>query len=238
MYIDTRIGEKFARISVENCLIICHGLPYEPGSVVDKSYYELAKFFSEWRPSLIFDFTGTGNSGGRFSLRAWVDDVVEIGQSFEHVVLLGYSMGGAVAIRASCELANVEKLAVVASPCCSDMFSENTLRAIYENATSRNVLHGISDFQTFQKEFLRDFEEIMPIKWISKVNVPKLIVHGKKDLVVPFEHGRKLFEKAREPKTFVVVNNGDHFLRRNEKVSSIILEWFKEKIRNNLEITI
>ncbi len=238
MYIDTTIGEKFARISIEKCLVICHGLPYEPGSVVDKSYYDLAKFFSEYYPALIFDFTGTGNSGGKFSLKSWVEDIIEIGQRFRRIILLGYSMGGAVAVKAAYELNNVEKLAIVASPCCSDMFTEIALKAIYENAVSRDVLHGLDDFEAFKKTFLTEFEDIKPIKWIDKIDIPKLIVHGKEDMVVPFEHGKKLFELAKDPKTFITIKNGDHFLRRNEKVSKLILDWLEGKIKESIEVTI
>ncbi len=238
MYIDTKIEDKFARISVERCLVICHGLPYESGSVIDKSYYDLAKFFSEFYPTLIFDFRGTGNSGGKFSLKSWVEDIIGIGQKFKRIILLGYSMGGAVAVKAACELNNVEKLITVASPCCSDMFTENTLKAIYENAVSKNVLHGLDDFKTFQNIFLTEFEEIKPIKWIGKIKVPKLFVHGMKDTIVPFKHSKKLFELAKDPKTFITIINGDHFLRRNEKVSELILDWLEGKIKENIDIMI
>ena len=229
MHVDTKIGRNFVRISIERCLVICHGLPYEPGSVVEKSYYELAKFFSKHIPALIFDFSGTGLSEGKFSLLNWVDDLISITEQFEKILLLGYSMGGAVAVRAACELDNIEKIAVVASPCCLDMFNEEVLRAIYENARAKNILKGVGSYNEFVKSFVEEFGEIAPINWIGKINAPKLIVHGTEDAIVPFKHGERLFEEAKEPKVFVRVIGGDHFLRQREDVSKAILDWFEGK---------
>lgn len=38
---------------------------------------------------------------------------------------------------------------------------------------------------------------------VPKVNAPILVVHGTRDEVVPFEQGKKLFEGAKEPKSFL-----------------------------------
>ena len=45
---------------------------------------------------------------------------------------------------------------------------------------------------------------------IRKVNVPVLVVHGTSDQVVPFWHGKRLFELANEPKTFLPVDGAGH----------------------------
>jgi pimeloyl-ACP methyl ester carboxylesterase len=240
MIIDRRIGRNFTRLHIDNCLLICHGLPYEPGSVIEKGYSVLAKFFSSKKfTTVVFDFTGTGLSEGDFRLSYWVEDLKNLTSYFEKVSILGYSMGGAVAIRASAELENVEKLAIVASPCCMDMFSAASLEMIYENAKLKGILRGLKDFESFKDEFLRDFEDIEPINWIEKIRCPKLIVHGDKDDIVPFKHGEMLYRMARKPKTFLRVKNGDHFLRQEEVVSKYIADWFTGKIgEKELEIRI
>ena len=238
MFIDANIGEKFVRFSIENCLIICHGLPFEPGSVIDKSYYELANFFSKSYPTLIFDFSGTGKSGGKFSLKTWVEDLREVAEKFGEVSIIGYSMGGSVAIRASAELENVSKLVVVSSPCSSDIFTEESLRIIYQNAKSKGVLRGIGDFSFFYRSFLREFDEIEPLKWIGDVKTPKLIVHGTEDQIVPFHHFERLFKTAADPKMYLKVIGGDHFLRRNLKVQGMILSWLKGEMKESTEISL
>lgn len=229
MFIDKKIGRSYSRLSIENCLIICHGLPYEPGSVIQKGYYELARRFSLKIPTLIFDFSGTGLSEGNFSLMNWKEDLERVALEFEKVILLGYSMGGAVAVSAASELKNVEKLITVSAPCCLELFKEDVLQVIYSNATSKGLLRGIGDYERFKERFIKEFIEIEPLKWISAISAPKLIVHGVEDQIVPFEHAEKLYSRAKKPKTFLIVK-GDHFLRRRDDVTEKMIEWIEGKI--------
>lgn len=45
---------------------------------------------------------------------------------------------------------------------------------------------------------------------IGEVSSPVMIVHGTDDAIIPFEHGKALYEHAHEPKTFVVVDGAGH----------------------------
>lgn len=45
---------------------------------------------------------------------------------------------------------------------------------------------------------------------IARVNMPMLIVQGDLDRIVPFAHGRELFERASEPKAFVQMQGAGH----------------------------
>jgi fermentation-respiration switch protein FrsA (DUF1100 family) len=45
---------------------------------------------------------------------------------------------------------------------------------------------------------------------VGKVSVPVLVIHGDKDLTIPFEMGREVFEAATEPKQFLAVPGADH----------------------------
>ncbi len=44
----------------------------------------------------------------------------------------------------------------------------------------------------------------------DKVDSPTLIIHGTADEVVPYEHGRELFEKAGRPWKFASLENAGH----------------------------
>src|SRR4051794_14773579 len=59
----------------------------------------------------------------------------------------------------------------------------------------------------------------IPVRWIgrsrfssrdkiSRVSIPKLFLHARADDVVPLAHGRRLFEAAAPPKTFVELRGG------------------------------
>jgi len=45
---------------------------------------------------------------------------------------------------------------------------------------------------------------------IGRLRVPLLVVHGSRDSLIPAELGRRLFERAPEPKRFVLVDGGSH----------------------------
>jgi fermentation-respiration switch protein FrsA (DUF1100 family) len=45
---------------------------------------------------------------------------------------------------------------------------------------------------------------------IAKVPVPVLVVHGSNDHVIPAALGRALYERAPQPKRFILVEGGSH----------------------------
>jgi hypothetical protein len=47
--------------------------------------------------------------------------------------------------------------------------------------------------------------------------VPKLFLHSPADAVIPYAHGRRLFEAARDPKRFVDVKGGHEDAFRLDK---------------------
>lgn len=58
-------------------------------------------------------------------------------------------------------------------------------------------------------------------KKIKNIKTPILIMHGKKDNIVPFNMGKKLFEIANKPKKFLQIEEDDHMLSFND---SLLLE--------------
>ncbi|RLI80019.1 alpha/beta hydrolase [Archaeoglobales archaeon] len=226
MHLDTTIGRAFVRLHVENVAVICHGLPYDPGSVVEKSYDDLAKYFAKRGiDSVIFDFSGTGLSKGEFRISNWVEDLMYIVDRFNEVNLIGFSMGGVIATYVAANSKNVKSLATISSPCCSKIFNDRVLEMIYSNARTKGVLRGIEGYDEFIGKFKADMEEFEPIKWIGNVNVPVLIVHGTADEIVSYENAEILFKAANEPKKLLKVKNGSHFLRRERRVIDRIIDW-------------
>ena len=49
-----------------------------------------------------------------------------------------------------------------------------------------------------------------------------LILHGRKDTIVPFEMGEELFQKANNPKYNYFIDNDDHMLDFNEELINSI----------------
>ena len=56
------------------------------------------------------------------------------------------------------------------------------------------------------------------LKKIKNINTPILIMHGKKDDVVPFKMGEELFDKANQPKFSYFSENDDHMMEFNDQL--------------------
>nr|ATZ76877.1 esterase/lipase [uncultured archaeon] len=235
MFLDINISGNFARIYVENTVLLCHGLPAEPGSVVEKGYDKLARYFARYFTPVIFDFSGCGLSRKEFSLRRWVEDLINIAGSFSHVDIVAFSMGGVPAVYTAANLRNVRSVTLVATPCCFDVLSLKILQEVHANAKTRGTLR-VGDFSSFVMGLKEDMMEFEPLRWIEKVkNV--LLVHGTKDDVVPLESSEKLFRFAKSPKKLLKVIGGGHKLRQEKAVVDKIIEWITgEKKKESVEI--
>ena len=66
------------------------------------------------------------------------------------------------------------------------------------------------------------------LKRIGDVKCPVLFFHGTDDRVIPYSHGRALFELAREPKRFITIEGGDH----NDFPAVMGVDEYLQEIRN------
>lgn len=143
------------------------------------------------------DYRGYGRSGGRpdeagvyLDADAAYDYLLEVGRFRpENIIILGHSLGGAVAI----DLASRRK--------CGALIVQSSISSAREMA--RRMFH-IPFFEFIPKT---RFDSVRKIR---KVQAPILIIHGKQDEVVPCSMGGKLFEAAPEPKSFYVIEDAGH----------------------------
>ena len=79
---------------------------------------------------------------------------------------------------------------------------------------------------------------ILPVRWISRfdyknidnvkqLNCPVLFIHSKQDEIIPFSHGKKLFEAAKNPKQFLEIqgSHNDGFYISDKIYKTGILEF-------------
>ncbi len=105
----------------------------------------------------------------------------------ERIVVYGWSLGSAVAINLT---STVPEAAL-----------------ILEGAPASIVAIGQREYPYVPVRLLmrNPFDSILKI---DRVHAPILFLHSPEDTVVPIEEGRRLFDAAREPKTFVEVKGG------------------------------
>ncbi len=146
----------------------------------------------------IFDYRGYGRSGGRPSEEGTYRDgeaALELIQkkigsdAAKKIVLFGRSLGAAIAAEMAIRFAS------------QALILESPFISIAEMARAMFPLLPIELFlQT--KYDLRNK--------IKRIKVPLLVLHGDSDEVVPFEHGKTVFESAPEPKTFFPISGAAH----------------------------
>jgi len=65
------------------------------------------------------------------------------------------------------------------------------------------------------------------IKKLKNIDCPILVMHGKKDKIVPFKMGKKVFENAKEPKFFYFPDDDDHMMNYNKDLLDALSNFFK-----------
>jgi len=177
---------------VRGVCLFSHG---NAGNIADR--LESISLLREFGLSVLaYDYGGYGRSTGRPSeerlykdIRAAWDYLVEAqGIGPEAIILFGRSLGAGPTANLATE---VDAAGVVL---------ESTFTSVPARA--------------------REMFPFLPVNWLVKhrfdnlskvprIESPLLIIHSPDDTLIPYHHGRELFEAATEPKTFLKIR-GDH----------------------------
>ena len=184
--------------------------------------------------TLRFDFYGSGDSDGEFSDMTFLTEVEDGRQIIEYayrlnsnkpIILLGFSMGGAVAGFLSYEYQEkIEKLILLSPAGCMDMLANNTFKT-YDDSVDKVDLGGYY----VSKAFVDSFNGINLYNNVDKFLKPVLVVHGEKDMSVPIEYGRK-YAKMYPHSMFYVINGSPHCYTKVEyrrEVQDHIINFLK-----------
>jgi uncharacterized protein len=144
---------------------------------------------------LAFDYRGYGESSGAPSEAGLYKDADaayrylrdELRVAPERIIIFGHSLGSTVAV----DLASrVPSAGLILEGALTSVLERG--QELYPYIPVRWI--GRSRFNSLEK--------------ISRVRVPKLFLHARADDVVPLSHGRRLFEAAPPPKTFIELRGG------------------------------
>jgi fermentation-respiration switch protein FrsA (DUF1100 family) len=174
-------------------LLFCHGNAGNISHRLDN----VDRLLKRGLQVFIFDYRGYGRSEGRPSEQGIYKDglaaydylVQQQGIRPSNMVLFGRSLGAAVAI---------------------DVASNREVRAvILESAftSTKDMAKRMALFALFSPFLPAHYNNL---EKIGRVSVPKLIIHGVEDDLVPFEMGKKLYEKANPPKEFLPLKGAGH----------------------------
>ncbi len=222
-------------------IIICHGIPggSEPRPKDDPGYEDLSlRFSSLGFAAVFFNFRGCGDSGGNFDIVGWTRDleaVLDHVKNTPHIdptriVVLGFSGGGATAVRVAAESQDIYAMAIVGTPASFKIFQDEP-EEIIADLRERGIIRD-PDFPKDIDEWLEGFEEVEPLKWISHFKGRYLlIVHGDMDELIPIDQARDLYRTAPGGITkFVEIPGGVHRLRLDKRVIQALNEWLMDII--------
>jgi dipeptidyl aminopeptidase/acylaminoacyl peptidase len=214
----------------------CHGIPAGPPAPNDKGYASLAEYLcSEGLAALIFNFRGTGLSGGNIDMPGWARDLGamldylyaldEVDES--RLSLLGFSGGAAVSVYVAVQ---DKRVSAVVSGACPAGFGEWTRRdpqTLIEHFREVGAIRD-KDFPSSPQEWLDGFKLVKPIDYVARISPrPLLLVHGDADDVVSVDDARRLYAEAGEPKRLAIVEGAGHRLRHDQGAMAIVLDWLK-----------
>ena len=218
---------------------ICHGIPTEKPDPSNKGYPPFAeRICHQGFAVLIFNFRGTGTSGGNFDILGWTRDLKaaidylftqpEVDKS--RLSLLGFSGGAAVSIYVASADSRVSCVAACACPAEFTFITEvDNPQSVIDHFRNIGTIRD-KDFPHSTEEWLNGFRLVSPINYIPRIAPrPLLLVHGNQDDTVPVTDAYKLYDKAGEPKQIIIIDGAGHRLRQNERAMAIVIDWLKSQ---------
>jgi fermentation-respiration switch protein FrsA (DUF1100 family) len=184
------VPKKDARAAV----LFCHG---NGGNVTHRADALLSLHRKAGASVLIFDYRGYGRSEGSpnekgiladaRAARRWLAEREKIKES--EIVLLGESIGGAVAV---------------------DLAAKDGAKALVLESTFDSIRKVAAYHYPFLPVRLLMRTKLDSASLIGDYHGPLLQAHGDNDQIVPMQYGRRLFEAANEPKKWLQLPGHDH----------------------------
>jgi putative redox protein len=219
-------------------LLLCHGFPAGPKGAAGAAhtYPQLADRLTAeagWAV-LTFNFRGTGESEGDFSLGGWMDD---LRAAVDHALALpqisgvwlaGFSTGGSLALCGAGEDERVRGVAALAAPADFSQWAAAPDRLLAE-AGDLGVVRS-AGFPDDPDAWARELDELRPLALVGKVPPrPLLIVHGGDDTVVPVVEARALDDAADGRGELRVLSGAGHRLRHDPRAIAVLLGWLERQ---------
>lgn len=218
-------------------LIICHGIPGSgaPRPAGDPGYEGLADDFASLGIiAVIFNFRGCGNSDGNFEMMGWARDLEAVLDRIlntpyvdpTRMMLLGFSGGGAAAIKVAADSPDVYSLAVVGTPSDFGTFEKDPDEIIVD-FKKRGIIRD-PKFPADVNHWMDEFRQVEPRRLITHFKGKHiLIVHGDEDELIPVGQAQELFTRAPAGMAELsIIPGGVHRLRLDPRCVDILKDWF------------
>lgn len=186
-------------------------------------------------PSLRFDYSGHGISGGEFrdgSISRWLEESLAVIATHPavEIILVGSSMGGWIALRALQELKKLDapkvKGLVLIAPApdfTCDLIEPALSDAERQSLDEKGYFEEPSEYSPepniFTRKLIEDGRLNRVLTGIIETGCPVHILQGMQDEDVPFQHALKLVEfLPADDVVLTLIRDGDHRLSRPQDI--------------------
>ena len=199
-------------------IIYLHGIADNRGSAIGTIGIFLPLGFDV----IAYDARAHGSSQGKHCTYGFYEkrDVQHVIDQLgaDEVVLVGHSLGGAIALQTAAVEPRVR--AVIASATFSDLRTIATERAFYLPSWSLGPA-----FARAEHLGRFDVDEASALKAAEQIGVPVLLLHGARDAETPPAHSERVFSALRGNKKLIIVPDSDHNNVLIQPVWKQIVDW-------------
>ena len=213
-------------------LIIAHGW----FMTKDSSYFtDMANVFSENFDVISMDFRGHGHSSGFYTFTSKepqdLKAVVNYAKKhYKKIYLIGFSLGGALAVIHSAIEKDVDKVIAVSAP-------HSFIKIENQMWRKEAWWHSFKKFEFIRWITVRPSliigKKIRPIDVVDKIDVPTLFIAGKQDATVHAWHTKSLYRIAKCKKHFELFKDCCHaedlFFQERERFVKVCKDWLNDK---------
>ena len=190
--------------------------------------------------SIRFDYSGHGQSGGKFTngtISRWLEEALAVIRHAgpKRVVLVGSSMGGWIALRLLQELGKaagdpqVAGLVLIAPApdFTCELIEPNLTDAEWTSLAERGYFEEPSDYSPepniFTRALIEDGRSNRVLSGIIETGCPVHILQGMRDPDVPYAHALKLVEHLPAADlVLTLIRDGDHRLSRPQDIERML----------------
>ncbi|MEP3524779.1 MAG: alpha/beta hydrolase [Hyphomicrobiales bacterium] len=183
------------------------------------------------------DYSGHGASHGDFldgTITRWLEEALAVFKAVTKgpQIIIGSSMGGWLALLLAHSLARENRVVgiILIAPAW-DMterlmmkkFSDDARDALEKDGFYKRPSEYQDDDYIITKKLIDDGQHHLIGDKKMHLNCPLHILHGQKDVDVPWQHGQELMTLLpRDDVTFTLVPDGDHRLSRDEDLDRLL----------------
>ena len=218
-------GRWFRTREKRGTVVFLHGMSDNQASGVDITDHFVARGFE----IIAYDSRAHGESEGEACTYGYYEkrDLERVLDRVERrpIVVMGFSMGAAVALQAAADDRRID--AVVAVSPFSDLRTIVEERAPFF-ATRRDIARA---FELAERRANFRADEVSPMAAAVRITVPALIIHGARDRKTPPDHSQRIFAALQAPKELILVPNRGHRRPLTEEVWREIDAWLEAGLR-------